>query len=122
MHKLLTLKSMKYNNSGKKYLVENCSRVDIKQFLTGYKKKLRALILSSDIELMGCKIGITFTKTGNGGCRYWFVCPLCSSRVGVLFQHPLNQAIGCRKCLNLEYRSRRFKGMIEASLFNKGQL
>jgi hypothetical protein len=27
--------------------------------------------------------------------------------------HPLTSAIGSRKCLGLEYRSRRYKGMIE---------
>jgi hypothetical protein len=46
----------------------------------------------------------------------WFKCPLCGSRVGVLFRHPAANTVGCRRCLKLEYRKRRYKGMVENTL------
>jgi hypothetical protein len=33
--------------------------------------------------------------------------------VGILYVHPITHAVGCRTCLGLEYRKRRFKGMAE---------
>ena len=64
-------------------------------------------------------IGLMPSKTAFGGIRYWFKCPVCEMRIGVLFIHPLNRKVGCKKCLNLDYRSRRYKGMIENSVVAK---
>lgn len=109
------MKSLTINNLGR-FLVEDCKRVSIKPFLKRYKSNLKGLILNSEIELLDSNIKLTISKTGNGGHRYWFICPLCQKRMGILFCHPLNRQIGCRICLNLEYRKRRFKGMIESQI------
>jgi predicted RNA-binding Zn-ribbon protein involved in translation (DUF1610 family) len=60
-------------------------------------------------------IELTPSRTAFGGIRYWFKCPNCGDRVGMLFVQPITRVIGCRKCLGLEYRSRKYKGMIENS-------
>lgn len=107
------MKTLNPNDLGKTFLVEECSKIKIEDFLRRYRGKLKEHILSSELEAQGWSIELATSKTHYNGVRLWFKCPLCNTRVGVLFRHPLNNAIGCRKCLRLEYRKRRYKGMIE---------
>ena len=41
-----------------------------------------------------------------GGIRFWFRCPGCLERVGVIYLAPGNVHFRCRHCNNLTYRSR----------------
>lgn len=107
---------MMVNDLGKKNLVESCACIKITDFLRQYKRQFNNLMLSAGIELLGIEITLTTSKTGNGGIRVWFTCPICETRVGIIYKHPLNYSIGCRKCLNLEYRKRRYKGMLESEI------
>ena len=109
------MKTSNPNDLGKKYLVEECQKMRIEDFLKIYRNKLKELILTSELEVLGLRIKLTTSKTCYNGIRFWFKCPLCNKRSGVLYRHPLINKIGCRQCLNLEYRKRRYKGMIEAS-------
>jgi hypothetical protein len=97
-------------------LVEDCQRVSISAYLRKAKEKLKKTLVTAEIELGNLTIELTASKTSFDGTRYWFKCPQCARRVGTLFVHPLTSAIGCRKCLGFEYRSRRYKGMVEAGL------
>ena len=51
------------------------------------------------------------TRCHFGGIRHWFLCTYksggtrCNRRVGVLYWHPEAHSWGCRRCLNLTYRS-----------------
>jgi len=110
------MKTLNPIDLGKKYLVEECQKIRIEDFLRIYRAKLKELVLTSELEVLGLKINLTTSKTYYNGIRMWFVCPLCNKRVGVLFKHPLNKRVGCRTCLNLEYRKRRYKGMIEGKI------
>lgn len=112
------MKTLRPNDFGKKYLVEECQKIKIERFLRIYRKKLKELILSSEVEMSGWKVPLTTSKTCFNGIRFWFKCPLCRKRVGVIYKHPVSSIIGCRQCLNLDYRKRRYKGMIEASLLD----
>ena len=107
------MKSLSPNNLGKKCLVEECQKIRIEDFLKSYRNKLKELILTSELEALGLKIELATSKTCYNGIRFWFKCPLCERRVGVLLKYPLTNEIGCRQCLNLEYRKRKYKGMIE---------
>ena len=107
------MKILNPNDLGKKYLVEECQKIRIEDFLKTYRNKLKELVLTSELEVLGLKIELTTSKTCYNGIRFWFKCPLCERRVGVLLKHPLTNEIGCRQCLNLEYRKRKYKGMIE---------
>ena len=49
-----------------------------------------------------------------GGVRYWFRCPGCLERVGVIYLPPGDVQFRCRHCNNLTYRSRN-RCLIEAS-------
>jgi hypothetical protein len=107
------MKSINPNNFGEKILVENCRSVNIRDILNSYKNKVKKLIIQSSIEAQGLKIKLTQSKTCFNGVRLWFECPICKRRVGILYHHPLNNKLGCRTCLNLDYRKRRYKGMLE---------
>src|SRR5258708_774898 len=107
------MKSLHPYHSGKQILVEDCQRVSISAYLRKAREKLKKELVTAEIEMGNLNIELTPSKTAFNGVRYWFKCPLCDHRVGTLFVHPLTSAIGCRKCLGLEYRSRRYKGMVE---------
>jgi hypothetical protein len=100
---------MQTNNFGKKILVENCKKVRINDLLKGYRIKFKKIFLRSEIETIGLNIELITSKTKYNGIRFWFACPICKNRVGIIYQHPLNQMIGCRRCLNLDYRNHQNK-------------
>ncbi|MDP4020524.1 MAG: hypothetical protein Q8P58_00570 [Candidatus Adlerbacteria bacterium] len=105
---------MKPNDLGKTFLVEECRKISMREYLARARGKLKETLLSSEVNVFDTPIGFTTSRTGFGGTRHWFACPACGQRVGVLFMHPISHQIGCRTCLRLEYRARRYKGMIEA--------
>ena len=110
--KTMKRKTLKPNDLGKKYLVEDCQKISIVSFSREAKRKLKESFISSEIEMAGIKVELTTTKTYVGGVRYWFKC-ICGRRVGVLLIHPMSNTLGCRECLGLEYKKRRYKGMEE---------
>jgi hypothetical protein len=110
------MKRLKPNNLGKKYLVEQCERVSINDYLRQAKKKIKESLINSQLEIEGLNIDLTIGKTNFNGLRLWFKCPICNKRVGVLYRHAISRILGCRGCLGLEYRCRKYKGMIENSI------
>lgn len=110
------VKSLNPNNLG--LLVEGCQKIKISDFLKKTKAVLKEAMIKSELEVEGLNIELTTSRTGYNGVRFWFKCPLCNLRVGVLFKHPVNEAVGCRRCLKLEYRKRRYKGMLENRLLD----
>lgn len=110
------MKSSNPNDLGKTFLVEGCQRIEINRFIKKSKEKLKEILIYSEINVSGVPIKLTSSTTHFGGVRYWFKCPLCEKKMGILFIHPLNQYVGCRGCLGLEYRKRRYKGMMEEKL------
>ena len=110
------MKTLSHNDFGRKFLVEECRKVGVGDFAKAVKMQMKDVFSNSRPEIMNKPVELTTTKLHFGGTRYWFKCPICNKRVGVLFVHPLNQSIGCRTCLNLDYRKRRYKGMIEGKI------
>lgn len=104
---------MKPNDFGKKLLVDQCQQIKMTDFIKKTKVLLKETLLQSSLQADGYNLLLTKSTTGFGGTRYWFSCPICHERSGVLYKHPLSQRLGCRKCLQLDYRKRRFKGMVE---------
>ena len=51
-------------------------------------------------------VSLVTTPCNFGGVRYWFGCPSCGRRVGVLYLAPGDVYFRCRYCNNLSYRSR----------------
>lgn len=107
------MKPLSPNDLGRKFLVEECQRVVVGNYVKVAGRKLKEALLCSELGVDNLSISLTTSRTAFGGTRYWFSCPSCTARVGVIHVHPLTQQLGCRRCLNLEYRKRRYKGMVE---------
>ena len=101
------------NYSGNSILVDNCPKIQISDVVADAKKELLPVIMKHITVINGYPVSFTTSKLAHGGERIWFKCPLCSKRIGVVYKSPLNELVGCRDCLGLEYRSRRYKGMVE---------
>jgi len=111
------MKTMNNNNLGiNTFLVEDCQKVSVADVLQKYRINIKKTLLRSQFEIIGIDVQLTTSQTGNNGTRFWFVCPNCKRRIGLLLIHPLQKQLGCRKCLNLEYKNQRFKGMIESKI------
>ena len=67
------------------------------------------------------RISLSTSPCNLGGVRYWFRCPGCSERVGVLYLAPGDVYFRCRHCNNLTYRSRN-RCLMEASGHNSRQI
>jgi hypothetical protein len=107
---------MSPNDFGKKYLTEQCPKIRLSDFIEKAKERVKESILQAFIEAEGYRIPLGMSKTGFGGTRFWFSCPICNRRSGVLYKHPISQNLGCRKCLRLDYRKHRYSKMVENSL------
>ncbi len=105
---------MKPNSFGKTILTDQCQEIRVADFVRKAKQSLKEALLQSSIETEGYQLLLNRTITGFGGTRYWFSCPSCQRRAGVLYRHPVSNVLGCRTCLGLDYRSHRYKGMIES--------
>ena len=109
------MKSLTPNDLGKKFLVEECRKITFREYLSRAKAQLKETLIASELSVFTTPVNFATSRTRFGGTRHWFACPACGRRVGVLFVHPINNAVGCRLCLELEYRKRRYKGMVESA-------
>jgi len=107
---------MRPNDFGKKYLTEHCQKIKITDFVRESTTQLKEALINASIEAEGYDLLLNRSRTGFGGTRFWFSCPLCDKRVGVLYKHPVSQILGCRRCLRLDYRKHRYSKMIENSV------
>ncbi len=57
---------------------------------------------SSDVNL---RIPFDRTRPNYGGSQWWFRCPGCNRRVGVLYMPDERADLACRTCHDLTYRS-----------------
>lgn len=110
------MKSMSPNNFGKTFLIDECPKLTVSEFLKQSKVTILNLLASEALSISDAPVKLITSQTGFNGTRYWFACPRCQKRVGVLFRHPISNTLGCRTCLGLNYRKRRYKGMIENDL------
>jgi hypothetical protein len=110
------MKSLGSYDSGNQMLVEQCNKIDVNTVVSEVNDKIKPLLIKNVIQAEGFDLELTTSKTAFRGTRYWFKCPLCKQRVGVVYQHPMSEVIGCRDCLNLKYKSQRYKGMVENKL------
>ena len=110
------MKSLSLNVLGNSILVEQCPKITIEETLAKITPQIKVQLLKTQLDMQGFNVDLAVTETAFGGERFWFKCPLCEKRAGVLFQHPISNLVGCRSCLGLEYKSRRYKNMIESKI------
>ncbi len=84
-----------------KVSVEECQKISIQNL------KVDSLS-TSPIEVNGQLIELTKTECNYGGNRFWFLCPNCNRRTGVLYRKPLAQEFICRYCNSLTYNLRKY--------------
>ncbi len=60
----------------------------------------------------GLEIPLTQTNCYFGGKRWWFICPSCGRRMGILYRTWRGQPFLCRKCHNLTYESSKIRRTI----------
>ena len=107
------MKTLSPNDFGKKILTEQCQRIKINDFVRASNEKIKEILIKSALELSGYNVILNISKTGFGGTRFWFSCPICNKRAGVLYKHPVSHILACRRCLKLDYKKHRYKGMAE---------
>ena len=95
-----------------KILVEQCQKIKINELVRDLKVEMSMLKLKEKIQLLDQEVGIAYTQCNFGGQRFWFVCPACKKRIGVLYKSPISEAILCRKCHGLSYMKSRFNKMM----------
>lgn len=100
------MKSLSPYNFNKDIFVENCSQIRIDSLLKTCREQLKKLTLEMEIAEMGLKLELTTSKTNFNGNRYWFECPICKRKSGVIYKHPITNQIGCRLCLGIEYKKK----------------
>ena len=82
--------------------VEDCQKITVQNI----KDSLND---GAELDINGTLVRLISTRCNYGGNRYWFVCPSCSNRVGVLYRKPLNQVFICRKCNDLTYQTVKYR-------------
>jgi len=100
-----------------KHKVEDCNRISVYELKKGY---FRGLAPHTDISLritytfrdkhIEDVIPLTNTPCYFGGVRWWFVCPSCKRRVGVLYKPYYAEYFRCRHCYDLTYLKRQIRG------------
>lgn len=109
-----THKTLPRNDFGKTCTVEECRIIRISHLLKQCRAILKRVLLEAEIEAMGASIELTTSTLWHGGIRFWFKCPICQKRVGVIYEQLITSKICCRGCLGLDYAKQRYKGMVEA--------
>lgn len=85
-----------------KVTIEECQRISISEVeLQSYDPSV--------IEVNDQTVKITKTRCNLGGWRYWFVCPMCNRRIGMLYRKPLGSSFLCRHCQNLTYQLTKYR-------------
>jgi len=90
----------------KRTTVEECERISIFEI-----KQEGGLHQDGDDCLYGeLTLPLTKTQCFFGGIRWWFICPKCEHRVGILYQPYYARDFLCRHCHKLTYTSSQERG------------
>lgn len=105
-----------YNDSGEKILADLAQRANINSIKDCKSGDCISLTTGGGhIPFKTHPVKITHSQVRNGGYKLWFIAPCCQQKVGILYFNSIANILGCRKCAKVEYRSQRYKGMIEAA-------
>ena len=93
----------------KKWGVDHHRKININQLIQEVREQLKKQLLETKIKTSLGDIALTTSQTAYGGIRYWFVCPKCQRRCGVIYQGRIKKLLACRKCLGILYRKQMYK-------------
>lgn len=100
---------MMQNDYGRILTLENLISVRIDELVRLARQNVKKMLLQSIETNLGTKIDLVTSKVGGEGIRYWFTCPRCQRRVGVLYHD--RSDVACRLCVGYRYAKSRYKGM-----------
>lgn len=85
--------------------LENLQKVKIDQLVKAVNNDLKKALLQAKIRLLSSDVELVTSKARFSGVRYWFSCPLCKKRVGILYTLPDEKegVVSCRMCTNKLY-------------------
>lgn len=83
-------------------VLESFVKIKVDDLVKQVNKGMKKSLLELQLEVFDQEVTLTTTKTRFGGEKYWFVCPTCSRRAGVLYQDELGSC-KCRKCMSVLY-------------------
>lgn len=95
---------------------KNTQSINVNEVIKSLRKQFTDSLLIHPLSIGGQQVSLVASKTGQGGLKYWFICPVCGSRVGKLY---ISQTNACRRCVGVKYASSRYKGMPENQVFKK---
>lgn len=102
---------LKPNDLGNLLTLEQLPKVLVNEWVRQARKKMVNQLLEMEADIGGFQIEFATSQTRFGGRRYWFLCPICQRKRGVLYLNPINRIMQCRKCLGMSYWQQRYKGM-----------
>lgn len=91
------------NDLDKIFSLESCRKINVNDFVRQANKTLKQALLSSQLQTLDQTIKLTTTTTRNGGTRFWFACPGCRRKVGVLYENYTTCELSCRLCQGFIY-------------------
>lgn len=89
--------------------LENLKKINIDMLVRKVNKDLKRSLLEAQIETNYGKVGLTTSRTRFNGVKYWFSCPSCAKRAGVLYLSVGDPVMKCRRCIQLLYFKQKFK-------------
>ena len=89
-------KSFNPNDCGNVLTLATMSKININDLVRQARERAKLLYLESFNLDSGLRIDLVTSSTRYGGLRYWFKCPKCQRKVGVLYRS-INGS-GCRIC------------------------
>lgn len=85
-------------------VAENCQKIRIDDYVRQARNSLKKAIVEAQVLVNDQRVNLSESKTHFGGVRFWFECPECKKRRGILFQDFIGNRIACRICFGLKYR------------------
>ncbi len=77
--------------------VNNLRAIKIDDLVRKAKNEFKYQFIKSDVDINGRQINLTMSKTRYGGNRFWFICPLCNKKRGIIYSGNL---LRCRICVS----------------------
>ncbi len=99
---------MRFHPKGdtRKTCVEQCASIDVRGLLLDRPCHAVAVEYTIAGRTSTPTIGLTTTPTFvRRRLQYWFLCPRCHRRCGVLYLPPQQAELRCRQCWDLHYHS-----------------
>ena len=109
---------MSGNDYGNISLGDVTPSINVDDVVKALRTEFEKSLVLHPVMVGDLQLSLVKSITGQGGHRYWFICPDCGSRVAKLYV--VGDLVACRHCLNIKYRSSRYKNMPEGEIRGPG--